>query len=186
MLLKIDWMIEALISSKTRIKLLLKFFLNSGTRAYLRNLEVEFGESTNGIRLELNRLEEAGMLSSALDGNKKVFRANTKHPLFGEIHQIVMKYVGLDQVIESVVEKLGEVERVYLTGEFAQGRNSQIIDLIFIGNLDKNYLIELIEKVEKLIGRKIRFLVFTEAEVEDSKWLSQQNDPLLLWSANHV
>ena len=55
-------MIETLISSKTRIKLLLKFFLNSNTTAYLRSLESEFGESTNAIRIELNRLEEAGML----------------------------------------------------------------------------------------------------------------------------
>lgn len=57
-------MIEALISSKTRIKLLLKFFLNSSNRAYLRGLEEEFGESTNAIRLELNKLEKAGMVSS--------------------------------------------------------------------------------------------------------------------------
>ena len=179
-------MIEALISSKTRIKLLLKFFLNSGTRAYLRNLEAEFGESSNGIRIELNRLEEAGMLSSALDGNKKVFQANTKHPLFGEIHQILLKYVGLDQIIETVIEKLGEVERVYLTGEFAEGRNSQIIDLVFVGNLDKNYLIELIEKAEKVISRKIRYLVYTEKEISENNWLNHQNNPLLLWSANHV
>ncbi len=179
-------MIEALISSKTRIKLLLKFFLNSGTRAYLRNLEAEFGESTNGIRLELNRLEEAGMLSSALDGNKKVFQANIKHPLFGEIHQIVLKYVGIDRIIETVIEKLGAVERVYLTGEFAEGRNSQIIDLIFVGNLDKNYLLELTEKAEKLISRKIRYLVFTEKEMTESNWLNQQKNPLLLWSDNHV
>ena len=53
-------MIETLISSKTRIKLLLKFFLNSNTTAYLRGLEEEFGESTNSIRLELNRFEKAG------------------------------------------------------------------------------------------------------------------------------
>ena len=56
-------MIETLISSKTRIKLLLKFFLNSNTTSYLRSLESEFGESTNAIRVELNRLENAGMLS---------------------------------------------------------------------------------------------------------------------------
>ncbi|MFZ4634996.1 MAG: ArsR family transcriptional regulator, partial [Saprospiraceae bacterium] len=60
-------MIDALISSKTRIKLLLKFFLNSNTTAYLRNLESEFGDSTNAISIELNRREEAGLLLSAAD-----------------------------------------------------------------------------------------------------------------------
>ena len=95
-------MIETLISSKTRIKLLLKFFLNSKTTAYLRSLEGEFGESTNAIRVELNKLENAGMLSSSLKGNKKIFQANTKHPLFGEIHNILLKHIGLDQIIENV------------------------------------------------------------------------------------
>lgn len=176
-------MIETLISSKTRVKLLLKFFLNSNTRAYLRNLEAEFGESTNAIRLELNKFEEAGMLSSAVDGNKKIFQANTSHPLFGEIHQILLKYIGLDQIVETVIKKLGDVQRVYVTGEFAQGRDSQIIDLVFIGSLDKNYLVNLIEKAEKLVSRKIRYLVFTEEEDAKTTWMNQQTKPLLLWSA---
>ena len=84
-------MIEALISSQTRIKLLLKFFLNSKTKAYLRGLESEFGESTNAIRLELNRFEKAGMLSSEIEGNRKFFTANTAHPLYRELHNIVLK-----------------------------------------------------------------------------------------------
>ena len=57
-------MLDSIITSKTRIKLLLKFFLNSETKSYLRNLEQEFGESTNGIRVELNRLEGAGLLKT--------------------------------------------------------------------------------------------------------------------------
>ena len=64
--------------------------------------------------------------------------------------------------------------------------DSQIIDLIFVGNLDKNYLLELIEKAEKLISRKIRYLVFTESEFVDSNWLIHQKNPLLLWSSKHV
>ena len=126
-------MIETLISSKTRIKLLMKFFINSHATAYLRSLESEFGESSNAIRVELNRLERAGMLVSQVNGNKKIFRANTEHPLFGEIHNILLKQIGLDRVIEDVVERLGEVERVFLIGEFSRGIDSQIIDLVLIG-----------------------------------------------------
>ena len=128
-------MIETLISSKTRIKLLLKFFLNAKTTSYLRSLEGEFGESTNAIRLELNRLEEAGMLSSEMKGNKKLYTANAKHPLFNEVRNILIKHIGLDQIIEKVVNKLGDLERVYLVGNFSKGINSQIIDLIFVGNI---------------------------------------------------
>ncbi len=175
-------MIETLISSKTRVKLLLKFFLNSNTRAYLRSLESEFGESTNSIRLELNKLEQAGMLSSSLEGNKKIFKANTKHPLFSEIHSILLKYVGLDKIIENVVHRLGDVDKVYLVGEFSKGLDSQIIDLIFIGNIDRNYLLNLIDKVEDLINRKIRYLIYSEDELNQIEWEKFNPEPLLLWA----
>ena len=175
-------MIETLISSKTRIKLLLKFFLNSNTTAYLRSLEGEFGESTNGIRVELNRMESAGMLISKSVGNKKVFQANTKYPLYKEINSIIMKYVGLDQVIENVVRRLGAVEHVYLAGEFSKGLDSQVIDLIFVGDIDKSYLISLIEKTEELVKRKIRYLVYSSSEKEEIDWGQFNPEPLLLWS----
>jgi len=175
-------MIETLISSKTRIKLLLKFFLNSRTTAYLRGLESEFGESTNAIRLELNRLEQAGMLTSSADGNKKVFRANTRHPLFGEIHNILLKHIGLDRIIENVIERLGDVDKVYLAGEFSRGLDSQIIDLIFVGSIDKGYLVKLIDKVEGLIKRKVRYIIYDREEFEDIDWNKFDPEPLLVWS----
>jgi len=175
-------MIEALISSKTRIKLLLKFFLNSNTTAYLRGLETEFGESTNAIRLELNNLEQAGMLVSELSGNKKIFRANTQHPLFREVNTILMKYLGLDQIIENVVKRLGEVEKVFLTGDFARGLDSPIIDLIFVGNIDQHYLLQLISKVETLVKRRIRYIIYTPIEYTGLHKSQGEVEPLLLWS----
>ena len=175
-------MIETLISSKTRIKLLLKFFLNSNARGYLRGLESEFGESTNAIRLELNRLEKAGMLTTEMEGNKKYFRANTRHPLFDEIHNIVLKQIGLDRIIEDVIERLGDVDRVFLGGRFARGLDSQIIDLILIGNIDKAFLIKLIEKSERLIQRKIRYVIFSREEFERNGLSGFQPEPVLLWS----
>ncbi|MEZ5039012.1 MAG: ArsR family transcriptional regulator [Saprospiraceae bacterium] len=175
-------MIETLISSKTRIKLLLKFFLNSKTKAYLRSLESEFGESSNAIRIELNRMEKAGMLESHIDGNKKMFQANTKHPLFREVHNIVLKHIGLDRIIENVVERLGQVSKVFVVGDFAKGLDSQVIDLVFIGNIDKTYLIQLIDKVEALIKRRIRYLIYEEAEFEQMEEEDFPPNPLLLWS----
>ena len=175
-------MIETLISSKTRIKLLLKFFLNSETTSYLRGLESEFGESTNSIRLELNRLEEAGMLSSHMKGNKKIFKSNTNHPLYKEVHNILLKYIGFDKIINDVIERLGDVQKVFVTGEFAKGLDSQIIDLVFIGDVNKQYLIQLIEKTEKLIKRKIRYIVYSHEEETIIDWSKLDFKPLLLWS----
>jgi hypothetical protein len=174
-------MLTTLISSKTRVKLLLKFFLNSNTTAYLRGLESEFGESTNAIRLEINRFEEAGMLTSEAVGNKKMYRANVEHPLFAEMHSILRKFIGLDRIVENVVKGLGDVDCVYLVGEFSKGIDSDIIDLIFVGNIDKVYLLNLIEKAEVLIKRKIRFVHYTSEEFKSYNLAKLDPQPLVLW-----
>jgi hypothetical protein len=168
-------MIETLVTSKTRVKLLLKFFLNSDTKSYLRNLESEFGESTNAIRLELNKFEKAGMLQSELEGNKKLYKANTSHPLFKDINNIVFKYVGLDWIVEHIVSKLGNLESVFLSGTFAKGIDSKQIDLVIIGKVDEDYLKELCEKIGKKINRKIDYTIVEKLSIKDGIYL-------LLWS----
>ena len=161
-------MLDALITSKTRIKLLLKFFLNANSSSYLRGLETEFGESTNAIRMELNRFEDAGLLQSYTEGNRKYYQANKAHPLFPDINNILMKFIGLDMVIENVVNKLGKLEKAVLCGSFARGCDSDIIDLIFVGpDINKSYLMKLVEKVEKMIRRKIRYIVYSAREFEE-------------------
>jgi len=161
-------MLETLVTSKTRLKLLVKFFLNGATRSYLRDLEAEFGESTNAIRVELNRFEDAGMLTSQVKGNKKIFGANTKHPLFGDIHSILLKYTGIDQVIENVLNRLGGLQQAWLIGDFARGRDSRIIDLLLVGeDINLEALIGYIAKAEELIERKVRYLLLTPAEAKN-------------------
>ena len=174
-------MIDALISSKTRIKLLLKFFLNSKNTAYLRNLEEEFGESTNAIRLELNRFEEAGFLTSSAEGNKKIFTVNTKHPFFPDINRIIM--TGLEYVLEYVLQRIGDLQKVYLVGNLSRGKSTEIIDLVLVGdNLNKAFLIEQIEKAEKKLDKKIRFVHYSNKEFDLNKIKEPGMHPLLLWS----
>lgn len=174
-------MLETLISSKTRVKLLLKFFLNSKNTSYLRGLESEFGESSNAIRLELNRFEKAGMLVSHSKGNKKLFKANTKHPLFNEVHNLLLKNIGFDTIIEKVITRLGDVEEVYVVGDFARGIDSQVIDLVFLGSINIEFLIKLINKTEKLIDRKIRYITYSQKEIAKTNWKKENPDALLLW-----
>jgi hypothetical protein len=177
-------MLDALITSKTRIKLLLKFFLNSNNRDYLRSLESEFGDSSNSIRQELNKLEAAGLLLSNSNGNKKIFNANIKHPLFPEINSILMKFTGLDQLLIHVINQLGDLSEVYLIGDLGRGIDSELIDLVFVGNVNRDYLNKLIEKSEKHIKKKIRYVLysFEEFSIKKDKIISPHD--LLLWKVN--
>jgi len=158
-------MIDALITSKTRIKLLLKFFLNSNNNSYLRELASDFNESTNSIRLELKRFEKAGLLTSKMQSNKKLYKANKNHPLFEDIHNIILKYVGFDQIIEKVIVRIGDLHKVLVLGDIARGKNSNVVDLLFIGEkIDNQYLLKLINKAEKTINKEIRFLIMKKEE----------------------
>ena len=177
-------MINALITSETRIKLLRKFFLNSSTKAHLRGLESEFGESSNAIRIELNRFEEAGLLHSLRDGNKKVYQANRDHPLFGDIHSIIMKEAGIDRVIDKVIHRIGNLISVYLTGDFARGKDSPVIDLILVGeNIDREYLVRKVMQAEELVGRKVSYVVLHPDEAENHLLHVKPADLLPLWNS---
>lgn len=174
-------MLDTLITSKTRKKLLIKFFLNSDSYAYLRNLEHELDESPNALRIELAKLEKANLLLSDQEGNKKMYRVNRKHPLFPDIRNIIMKTIGFDQIIDKVIERMGDVEKVYVTGSFAKGVNSNVIDLLFVGNsINTEYLLKLIEKAEKIIEKRIRYLSIVPKELPNHIIIGE-NDALLLW-----
>jgi hypothetical protein len=173
-------MLETLVTSKTRLKIILKFFLNPRSSAYLRELADEFKESSNAVRLELNRFEHAGLLESETDGNKKLYRANIKHPLYKDIHSIISKTIGIDQIIDEVVTKLGDVEEAYITGDFAIGKNGKTVDILLIGtDINKDFLYRLIDKAESLINRKIRYLILTPFEA--SSHLDNGRGEMLIW-----
>lgn len=174
-------MLEALVSSKTRIKLLLKFFINPAIKAHLREIANEFGESTNGIRLELNRMNEAGLLIAKAEGKTIRYQANHQHPLFPELKAIVGKYTGIDQLVQGVFARLGDLEAAYIVGDFAAGRDTGIIDVILIGFVNEETLQQLTKKAESLAHRKLRTLVLTQQE-----WISlfgqgSQGPTLLVW-----
>ena len=178
-------MLESLITSKTRARLLLKFFLNPNTSAYLRSLADEFGESTNGVRVELNRMTEAGLLECTDEGRTKIYRANTRHPLFPELQSIAAKTLGIDQVVEEIVHRLGNVEYAFVTGDYARGKDSGLIDLVLVGEIDRPYFEALSAKIEKLIGRKIRGLLLTRDEFVRLKDRLESEKALLLWDSRN-
>lgn len=174
-------MLDALITSKTRVKMLLKFFTNGTSSAYLRGLAEEFGESTNAIRHELNNLSKAGYLVSSEEGRTIRYRANNQHPLYQELRTVVHKYLGLDTIVEKIVAKVGDVQSAYIVGDYAEGKDTGTIDVVVVGQVDQTYLRGLVTKARALIHRHIRVVSLTPAEFAVRR---QYLGPLLLlWGA---
>jgi len=179
--------LESLITSRTRIKMLLKFFSNSNSSAYLREMAEEFGESTNSIRHELNNLSKAGYLLASAQGRTIAYRANTDHLLYPQLKSLVHRYLGFDTILDSVVNKvvdrLGEVQGAFIVGDYAQGKDSGIIDLVLVGDIDQSYFQNCVTKAETLIKRKIRSLVLSPSEYEANKNTLNPSTAIWLWGA---
>lgn len=161
-------MLDKIITSETRVKLLLKFFLNPNTSGYLRQLAKDFNESTNGIRVELNRLNEAKILTSHTEGRNKIYKANMSHPLFEELRNIVLKSTGIDKVISDILKKVGKLKLAFIRGDYAVGKDTGLIDLVIVGedlNIDEVERVRI--KTEKLINRKISILLLNEKEYKN-------------------
>ncbi|HSF56081.1 MAG TPA: DeoR family transcriptional regulator [Algoriphagus sp.] len=151
-------MLESLITSKTRLRLLIKFFVNSQNHSHLRGLAEEFGESTNAIRKELNNLTHAGILVKHSDKNKIEYQANTRHPFYTNIRDIIRKYLGLDMLLEQILERMGDVDQVVLIGDIARGSDTGTIDVLVTGDsLNDDYFNHLTQRLEQLIDRKVIF-----------------------------
>ncbi len=162
-------MLTELFTSKTRIKLLLKLFLNPKVSCYLRELAKEFDVTPSAIKEELDSLSQAGYLDKEHQGRSIYYKANTGHPFFPEIHSIVRKTLGIDRIVDQILSKVGNFERVYILDDYAEGRDSGIIDVLIVGDVDRARLDKLCTVAEGKINRKIRTMVILPQEFEASR-----------------
>ena len=181
-----DNLLSGIIASKTRIKLLMRLFFNPKARSYLRELAKEFDVSTNAVREELNLLKKTNLLKSEKNGRQVYYMANTEHALFPELKSMVGKVMGIDQVIDSIINRLGKLEKAYLIGDYAEGKDTGIIDIVLVGNIDPYHLNDLTQKTERYIKRKIRTLVLHKSELKDFQHQFKSQPNILIWETKKV
>lgn len=176
-------MLETIVSSKTRIKLLIKFFLCEETQGYLRCMEREFNESTNSIRIELKKFIKAGLLISEIKGKRRYYTANKDHPLYDDIRHMVHKTVGIDQILKNTASSIENLEALFIIGDLAIGVLSDTIELAFVGHdMDDHCINKQVELVEEIIQRKIMYVLYTPSQME---YFFQNKSHLILWKADH-
>ena len=156
---------------------MIKFFVSQANRGYLNGLATEMGESTNAIRKELNHLYGAGYLQKEKSNNKIQYKANTGHPMFSVLQKVILKHLGLEDAVEIVLERMGDVEQIILIGNYAKGIDSGKIEIIIVGqDLNTSYVQKLEEKLEKLISRNVTFFLSASHSLSE--------DELILFNKN--
>ena len=178
-----DTLFSGLITSKMRIRILMRLFLNAEQQAYLRELVDEFGASPGQVSDELKLLNRAGLLEARKDGRHIYYRANKNHSLFPELQSMVKKAMGMDRILESIIKRLGHLEIAFLIDDYAIGKDSGLIDLVLVGRIDKKNLDDLVNKTEKYINRKIRPLVLSRTEYKTWSALFRDRPRLVLWES---
>ena len=121
------------------------------------------------------------LLSQGKAGSKVEYRANTKHPLFPELQSMARKALGMDRIVDSIIERLGNLEIALLLDDYAQGKDTGIIDLALVGDINKQNLSDLTEKTERYIERKIRTLILSPQEYINLKSTLDSRPHLVLW-----
>ena len=180
-----DNVLSAVIPSRMRVQILVRLLLNPGVRAYLRGLATEFNVSPNAVRTELNNLRKHKVLTSERDGRNIYYRANTGHPLFPELSSMVRKITGIDELVKSVIDRLGNLEAAYLIGDYARGADTGIIDVVLVGEIDRVQLDDFVAKTEAYIDRKIRTLVLLRDEFQRLMGTKSFKPILKLWETGN-
>ncbi len=153
-------MLNSLITSKTRLRMLIKFFVSAANKGYLNGLASEFNESTNSIRKELNNLSDAGYLLKSKQNNRIIYNADIKHPLFKVLQKIVRQHLGLEEIVETVISRIGDLDLIALIGDYAKGIDSGFIQILIIGDkVNNEYLENLKPKIKDKISREVDFII---------------------------
>ena len=144
--------------------MLIKFFVSAANKGYLNGLANEFNESTNSIRKELNNLSDAGYLLKSKQNNRVIYNADIKHPLFKVLQKIVRQDLGLEEIVETVISRMGDLEIIALTGDYAKGIDSGIIEIVVIGgDVNNDYLENIKIKIKDKISREVNFIITKKA-----------------------
>ena len=92
--------------------------------------------------------------------NKIIYNANKAHPLFKVLQKVIRQHLGIEEIIDSILDKIGDVKSVAIVGDYAKGIDSGLIKIVLLGDeINVNYLEDLIVKVEKKITRKVSFKI---------------------------
>ena len=165
--------------SKLREELLVLYFTNPNKKYYLRELERILNFSVGNIRRELLKLENAGLFLSENKGNLVYYYLNQSYTLFDELKSIIFKTSGAPKMLQNILEKFNGISQAFIYGSFAkrEEREDSDIDLLIIGKVDEDKLIEVISKLERKLQREINYAIYRK---EDFKKKKKEDNPFIL------
>ncbi len=159
-------LLSEILSSKIRADIFRLFFGVSDNELHMREIERRSGYAIGTIQSELRKLLRLDLVSKRKDGNRTYYRANKDHPLFLDIQRLVLKTVGLVDILQNKLTKSQEITIAFVFGSIARQEEmaGSDIDLVVIGHLGLREVTALLSGLTEKVGREINPHVFTVKE----------------------
>ena len=159
-------LLSEILSSKIRADIFRLFFGVSDNELHMREIERRSGYAIGTIQSELRKLLRLDLVNKRKDGNRTYYRANKDHPLFLDIQRLVLKTVGLVDILQNKLTKNQEIKIAFVFGSIARQEEmaGSDIDLMAIGHLGLREITALLSGLTEKVGREINPHVFTVKE----------------------
>lgn len=169
-------MLQQLISSKVRVKLLTLFFTNPDTKFFLREIQRQVKEDISGVKRELDNLESINLFKTEKVGNLKYYLLDRSFPLFDEFKSIIFKTTGVEGVLKEALVKFPGLRFAFIYGSYARGKETAVsdIDLFLVGGVNISKLNTMINSLEESLKREINYVVYRRREFERKKQIGDE------------
>lgn len=173
-------LLEDLIISRVRVKMLTLFLSHPGTIFHVRDIVRKVDEEINAVRRELAHMEKHGLVSKEARANRLFYTFRKDYPLYVELMELVSKTTGLGWDILKQKAKLGKIKFAMLSGRFIRGlpkRGPTDVDLLVVGTLVLPELAQIVKQEETRRGRELNYTVMTDEEFIFRK---RRRDPFVI------
>lgn len=155
-----------LLFPQVRAEVLRLLFADASRQLHLRELVRQSGLTLGTLQTEIDKLLAAGLLLDRRDGNRRYFRANASHPLFGDLRGLVLKTSGLREVLAEALDGLDAINVALVFGSVAAGtaKADSDVDLLVIGDLGLRALAPRLRPAAERLGREINPVVMSPAD----------------------
>lgn len=159
-------MLKSLFSSSIRADVLSLLLNSPDEQFYIREIAKLLRKNPSGIKRELDKLEQMGIVTSEKIVNLKYFQANKESPLFSELKNLITKSLGLPGALKALLRASG-AKAAFLYGPYAEGQDESPVNMFVIGASPS--LARELKNLEKRFDQKIDCVIIDEEEYKLKK-----------------
>jgi len=161
--------LSATLFGKTRRAVLALLYSHVEEPFYLRQIARTAGGGLGAVQRELKKLSEAGIIRRTVRGRQVYYQANPECPVYSELKSLVVKTVGVGDVLRAALVPLSDrINVAFLFGSLARGgeRSSSDADVMIVGDVTFAEVVSVLGRAQETVRREINPLVYPPEEFQ--------------------